>query len=151
MSATYDPTTIHRVLVVTAAAEPSLALRQAIRHRAETHDAQFRLVVLNPARAEVHLLHPERHDKAIEAEGILHAALPALEADAGRPVIGSVSVRHDPMDAIEETMFNEPIDEILIDVPTHRLSSLLHQDLEHRLAHLRIPVVTLRHEHLSTS
>ena len=29
---------------------------------------QFRLVVLNPARAELHLLHPERHDKAAEAE-----------------------------------------------------------------------------------
>jgi hypothetical protein len=151
MPAPYDRTTIHRVLVVTAAAEPSPSLREAIRHRAETHDAQFRLVVLNPARAEVHLLHPERHDKAIEAEGVLHAALPALEADAGRPVIGSVSVRHDPMDAIEETMFNEPIDEILIDLPTHRLSSLLHQDLVHRLAHLRIPVVTVRHEHRSTS
>jgi hypothetical protein len=51
------------------------------------------------------------------------------------------------MDAIEETMHNEPVDEILIDVPTHRLSSLLHQDLEHRLGHLHIPVVTVRHEH----
>src|SRR5689334_23452461 len=140
------PTT-HRVLVVTAAAEPSPSLREAIRHRAETHDAKFRLVVINPARAEVHLLHPERHDKAVEAEAVLLAALPTLEADAGGAVIGSVSVRHDPMDAIEETMFNEPVDEILIDVPPHRLSSLLHQDLEHRLAHLQIPVLTVRHEH----
>ena len=44
---------------------------------------------------------------------VLRAALPTLEADAGGEVIGSVSVRHDPMDAIEETMFNEPVDEIL--------------------------------------
>lgn len=144
---TYDPTEIHRVLVVTDAAEPSPSLREAIRHRAETHDAQFRLVVINPARAEVHLLHPERHDKAVEAERVLRAALPTIEADAGGTVIGSVSVRHDPMDAIEETMFNEPVDEILVDVPPHRLSSLLHQDLEHRLAHLQIPVLTVRHEH----
>src|SRR3954452_24241052 len=122
---TNTPTPTHRVLVVTDAAEPSPSLREAIRHRALTHDARFRLVVLNPARAELHLLHPERHDKAVEAEEILRTALPALQADAGAPVIGSVSVRHDPMDAIEETMFNEPIDEILIDVPTHRLSSLL--------------------------
>jgi hypothetical protein len=50
------------------------------------------------------------------------------------------------MDAIEETMFNEPVDELLIDVPQHRLSSLLHQDLEHRLARLHIPVVTVRHD-----
>ena len=151
MSATqdqgYDPTSIHRVLVVTDAAEPSPSLREAIRHRAETHDAQFRLVVTNPARAEIHLVHPERHDKAVEAEAVLREALPTLEADAGGVVIGSVSVRHDPMDAIEETLYNEPVDEILIDVPTHRLTSLLHQDLEHRLRHLDIPVVTVRHDH----
>jgi hypothetical protein len=144
---TYHPTSLHRVLVVTDAAEPSPSLREAIRHRAETHDAQFRLMVLNPALAEVHLFHPERHDKALQAEQVLRAAIPAIEADAGAEVIGSVSVRHDPMDAIEETMFNEPIDEILIDVPTHRLSSRLHQDLEHRLAHLHIPVITIRHDH----
>ena len=145
----YDPAPIHRVLVITDAAEPSPSLREAIRHRAETHDAQFRLVVINPARAEVHLFHPERHDKAREAERTLRTALPTLEADAGGPVIGSVSVRHDPMDAIEETMYNEPIDEILIDVPTHHLTSLLHQDLEHRLAHLHIPMTTIRHDHQS--
>jgi hypothetical protein len=139
----------HRVLVVTDAADPSPSLREAIRHRAETHDAQFRLVVINPARAEVHLLHPERHDRAHEAEVVLRSALPTLAADAGGPVIGSVSVRHDPMDAIEETTFNEPVDEIIIDVPTHHLASVLHQDLEHRLAHLHVPVVTIRHAHES--
>jgi len=138
---------VHRVLVVTDAAEPTPSLTDAIRHRAETHDAQFRLVVLNPARAEVHLLHPERHEKATEAEGVLRAALPTLADAAGAAVIGSVSVRHDPMDAIEETLFSEPVDEILVDVPTHRLASLLHQDLEHRLAHLGIPVVAIRHDH----
>src|SRR3954465_13868877 len=144
---TNTPTPTHRVLVVTDAAEPSPSLLEAIRHRAETHDARFRLVVLNPSRAEVHLLHPERHDKAIEAEEILRAAIPAIEAAADAQVIGSVSVRHDPMDAIEETMYNEPIDEILIDVPTHRLSSFLHQDLEHRLAPSPLPAGAVPHRH----
>jgi hypothetical protein len=142
-----DELVLHRVLVVTDTAEPSPSLTDAVRHRAESHDAQFRLVVLNPARAELHLLHPERHDRALEAEAVLLTTVPRLEEVAGAQVIGSVSVRHDPMDAIEETLFNEPIDEILIDVPMHRLSSFLHQDLEHRLAHLRIPVTTIRHEH----
>ncbi len=137
---------VHRVLVVTDVAEPSPSLTEAIRQRAQSNDAQFRLVVLNPARAELHLLHPERHDKAAEAEAALRVALPGLSDAAGSPVIGSVSVRHDPMDAVEETIFNEPIDEILIDVPKHRLSSFLHQDLEHRLHHLRIPVVSIRHD-----
>jgi hypothetical protein len=147
---TSEPTivrgSIRRVLVVTDAAVPSPSLTEAIRHRAESHDAQFRLVVLNPARAEMHLLHPERHDKASQAEAVLRAAIPQVESAADAPVIGSVSVRHDPMDAIEETLFNEPVDEILIDVPTHRLSSSLHQDLERRLAHFHIPVVTIRHD-----
>jgi hypothetical protein len=139
-------TRTHRVLVVTDAAEPSLSLLDAIRHRAENCDAQFRLVVLNPARAELHLLHPERHDKAAEAESILRAALPQLELAADAPVIGSVSVRHDPMDAIEEILFAEPVDEIILDVPGHHLSSWLHQGLEHRLTHYHTAVVAIRHE-----
>ena len=60
------------------------------------------------------------------------------------PVIGSVSVRHDPMDAIEEVLFNESVDEILLDIRLTGLSSWLHQDLEHRLAHFGVPVTTIR-------
>ena len=135
----------HRVLVVTDTAEPSPSLREAIRHRAENGEVKFRLMVLNPARAELHLLHPERHDKAAEAERVLRSALPQLELAAHAPVIGSVSVRHDPMDAIEEVLFSEPVDEIILDVPSHHLSSWLHQDLEHRLAHFHTPVTTIRH------
>jgi hypothetical protein len=71
--------------------------------------------------------------------------MPRLTDAAGGPVIGSVSVRHDPMDAIEEVLFSEPIDEILVDVPPHHLTALLHQDLEHRLGHFGIPVVNVRH------
>lgn len=134
-----------RVLIVTDATEPSPSLRDEIRKRAQTGGVQFRFVVLNPARAELHLLHPERHDKAVEAEQVLRASLPALEAEAGSHVIASVSVRHDPMDAVEEILFNEPVDEILVDVAGHRLSTFLHQDLEHRLAHFHVPVVTIRH------
>ena len=142
---TDETPTTHRVLVVTDAAEPTKSLRDAVRHRAEAGDAQFRLVVLNPARAELHPLHPERRDQALAAEVALRSALPRLELSVHAPVIGSVSVRHDPMDAIEEVLFNEPVDEILLDVPPHRLSSWLHQDLEHRLAHFEIPVTTIRH------
>ena len=112
-----------RILVVTDKAHPTAALLAAIRHRANTGDVQFRPIVLNPAAAEVHLLHPERHDKAREAEYVLLRALPDLETAAGGPVIGSVSVRHDPMDAIEETILGEPVDEITLAVPEHRPGS----------------------------
>ena len=136
-----------RVLIVTDTADPSPSLEDAIRERADRSEVQFRLVVLNPARAELHLLHPERHDKATEAERVLRSALPRLELAAHAPIIGSVSVRHDPMDAIEEIVFGEPVDEIVLDVPTHPLSSRFHQDLEHRLAHLGTPVSSLPREH----
>ena len=133
----------HRVLVVTDTAEPSPSLRDAIRHRAETGDVKFRLIVLNPARAELHLLHPERHDKAAEAESVLRSALPQLELAARAPVIGSVSVRHDPMDAIEEVLFSEPVDEIILALEPHGRARRLHQDLPRRLHHFGIPVTVL--------
>ena len=122
---------------------PTAEVTQAIRDRTQTGDVQFRLVVLNPARAEVHFLHPERHDKAAKAEETLREVVPALEQATGAHVIGSVSIRHDPMDAIEETLFSEPIDEIMLAVPVHRLARLTHQDLEHRLAHFGIPIVVV--------
>jgi len=134
---------IRRILVVTDHAEPTPELISTIRKRAEAGDVQFRVVVLNPARAEVHLLHPERHDKAVEAEQVLRRALPDLESAAGGPIIGSVSVRHDPMDAIEEVIFSEPVDEVLVAVPTHHLATVLHQDLQHRLKHFDLPVTAV--------
>lgn len=133
-----------RVLVVTDHAMPTQALLTAIRRRAAEGSAQFRVIVLNPAQAELHLFHPERHDKARTAEEVLLDALPDLEEAAGGPIIGSVSVRHDPMDAIEHTIFNEPIDEIILDVPGHELATRLHQDLPHRLEHHHIPVTAIR-------
>lgn len=133
-----------RILVVTDHADPSEALLEAITHRAETGDVQFRIVVPNPARAELHLLHPERHDKAHEAEQVLRQAQPLLERAAGGPVIGTVSVRNDPMDAIEETIFSEPVEEIMLSVDPHGLSTRLHQDLAHRLQHLGLPVTVVR-------
>src|SRR3954452_16590479 len=132
-----------RVLVVTDHADPSDALLEAITHRAEAGEVRFRIVVPNPARAELHLLHPERHDKAHEAELVLRQALPLLERAAGGPLIGTVSVRNDPMDAIEETIFTEPIDEIMLAVAAHKLATRLHQDPPHRLQHLGLPVTVV--------
>jgi hypothetical protein len=133
-----------RILVVTDNADPTPGLLAAIGRRAQEGDVQFRIIVLNPARAELHLLHPERHDKASEAEEVLRRALPALEGAAGGPVIGSVSVRHDPMDAIEETIYSEPIDEIMLaPLPVHHVSTWLHQDLQHRLSPHDIPITVV--------
>jgi hypothetical protein len=132
-----------RVLIVTDHAEPTPELLEAIQRRAAQTATQFRVVVPNPARAEVHLLHPERHDKAAEAEGVLRGALPELERAAGGHVVGSVSVQHDPMDTVEHVLHAEPIDEIMLAVHEHALTARLHQDLQHRLGHLGVPVTVV--------
>jgi hypothetical protein len=132
-----------RILVVTDKPDPDARLIRLISQRAERGQVQLRVVVPNPARAELRLLHPERHDKADEAEHVLHKALPELELTAGGPVIGSVSVRNDPMDAIEEILFSEPIDEIILAVASHGFSTRFHQDLPHRLQHFGIPLTVL--------
>jgi hypothetical protein len=135
---------VARVLVVTDHAEPTEELMAAMSARAERSPAQFRVLVPNPARAEVHLLHPERHEQAAVAEQVLRSALPMLEKAAGGHVVGSVSVQHDAMDAIENICFAEPVDEIMLAVTEHGLSVRLHQDLGHRLGHLGIPVSVIR-------
>lgn len=134
-----------RILIVTDTPEPSPELLEAIRRRTAQSPAQFRVVVTNPARAEVHLLHPERHDKAAAAEQMLRAALPELERAAGGHVVGSVSVQHDPMDTLEHVLHAEPIDEIVLAVHEHALTVRLHQDLQHRLGHLSVPVTVVGH------
>ena len=132
-----------RVLVLTDQADPTAALLEAVERRAQSGDVQFRVVVLNPARAELHPLHPERHDLATAAEEVLHRTNPLFEQAAGGRVIASVSVRHDPMDAIEETIFNEPVNEIILSVPQHTVATRLHQDLPHRLKHFGMPVTVV--------
>jgi hypothetical protein len=132
-----------RVLVVSDKTAATPELLAAMRDRATRGPVQFRLLVPNPAHAEAHLLHPERHDKAAEAERVLRRALPAFEEAAGGHIIGSVSIRHDPYDAIEETMLSEPVDEIILSLAPHEVSRWLHLDLPHRLAHLELPLTTV--------
>jgi hypothetical protein len=134
-----------RVLVVSDHTSATPELLEAIRQRAARGAAQFRVLVPNPAHAEAHLLHPERHDKAAAAEEVLRSGIGAFEEAAGGHVIGSVSIRHDPYDAIEELMLDEPVDEIIVSVVPHGEHRWLHMDLAHRLPHLGLPVTTVDH------
>jgi len=135
-----------RILILEEEATVTPDLLETIEARASRGPTQFRVVVPNPASAEIHLLHPERHERAAEAEQTLRAAMPQIEAAAGGAVIGTVSVRHDPMDAIEDVLFNEPIDEIILSVTTHTVARWLHQDLQIRLKHHGLPVTTIQPE-----
>jgi uncharacterized membrane-anchored protein len=130
------------VLVVTDRIAVSPELIRAIRERAARGEIQVRLLVPNPARAEWHPAHPERHAKADAARRVLDQTLPELERAAGVPIEGTVSTRHDPLDAIEELLHDEPVDELIVGTTPHHIEGWLHVDLPHRAAHLGLPVTT---------
>ncbi|WP_211233184.1 COG4705 family protein [Solirubrobacter soli] len=131
------------VLVVSDRIAVSPDLIAAIRARAARDEIQVRLLVPNPAPAEWHPTHPDRHVKAEEARGVLRETLPTLREAAGVDVDGFVSTRHDPMDAIEEQLHDEPFDELILAVTPHHIEGWLHADLPHRAAHLGLPVTCI--------
>jgi hypothetical protein len=132
-----------RVLVLAVASQlTSLALIDAIEKRAVAGATAFHLVLPDPAEyAEVTA--GQRRESRARGEALLRQVLPRLSEAARLPVDGSVSTRHDPMDAIEEMLRQEPFDEILLAITHHRLTERLHLDLAHRVAHLGLPVTTV--------
>ena len=129
-----------RVLVVTDKTAVTPELLETIRTRADDRPVEVRLLVPNPAPAEWHPTHPERHAKAEAAQRVLERSLPELREAAGVPIDGFVSTRHDPMDAIEELLHDEPADELIVATTPHHVEGWLHVDLPHRAAHLGLPV-----------
>ena len=75
-----------RVLVVTDRTAVTPELLAAIRARAERGPIEVaRCSCPNPAPAEWHPTHPERHAKADAAQRVLEQTLPSLREAAGRP------------------------------------------------------------------
>src|SRR5437763_16071861 len=93
-----------RVLIVADADAVTPALLEAVRERVKRGPAEFRVLVPNPAPAEWHPFHPERRDNVVAAERVLLSALPRIQDAADGAVRGRVSVRHDPMAAVEEML-----------------------------------------------
>jgi uncharacterized membrane-anchored protein len=132
-----------RVLVVTDRIAAAPDLIEIVRARAADGPVDIRLLVPNPAPAEWHPRHPERRAKAAEAEHVLRQTLPALREAAGANVDGFVSTRHDPIDAIEEHLHDDDVDELILALPAQHLEGWLHVDLPHRVRHLGLPVTTV--------
>jgi hypothetical protein len=130
------------VLVVARTTAATPALLDAIRARAERGPARFHLLVPNPA-AHAELTEVERERHHVEGEHLLELALPLIDEAAGAQADGSVSARHDPMDAIEETLREGAFDEIIVSTLPHGVSRWLHADLPSRVAHLGLPVTTI--------
>jgi hypothetical protein len=136
-----------RVLLVTDHVEPTPAVLDALCARTARGPVGVRVIVPNPAAAEWHPLHPERHVKAAEARDALARTLPIVEASCGVEAEGFVAVAHDPMDAIEQSLREDRFDEIMVAMAHHGgLTRRLHLDLPHRLAHLHVPVTVIEDE-----
>jgi hypothetical protein len=132
-----------RVLIVAASGEwATPALLEAVRRRAASGPAEFHVVLPDPAQ-HAELTDRQRRRSRRRGMAVLHDALRLLTEAAGTTVNGSVSGRHDPMDAVEETLQTEHVDEIILATVHHRVSERLHVDLPRRMAHLGLPVTTV--------
>jgi uncharacterized membrane-anchored protein len=130
------------VLVVAHKTAATPALLDAIRGRAAYGPARFHLLVPNPA-GHAELTEAERREKHAVGEHVLALALPLIDEASGHAADGSVSVRHDPMDAIEETIQAGEFHEIILSTLPRSVSRWLHLDLPHRVAHLGLPLTTV--------
>jgi uncharacterized membrane-anchored protein len=130
------------ILVVAHKTAATPTLLDAIRARASLGPARFCLLVPNPAE-HAELSEAERRQKHLEGEHVLALALPLIDEAAGGEVGGTVSVRHDPMDAIEETLQAGSFHEIILSTLPRSVSRWLHVDLPHRVAHFGLPVTTV--------
>src|SRR5690349_6247786 len=131
-----------QVLVVASKTAATPQLLAAVRERAERSAATFHLLVPNPApHAEISDAERRRHHE--DAEHVLALALPILQDAAGGPVTGSVSPRHDPMDAIEETVHDGDVHEVIISTLPRHVSRWLHAGIPERVRHLGLPVTTV--------
>ncbi|MEA2218807.1 MAG: hypothetical protein QOJ35_1433 [Solirubrobacteraceae bacterium] len=136
-----DSISAAHVLVVAHRTATTPALLEAIRERAERGPVFFHLLVPNPS--SVDWPQARVREAMIEGERVLARAIPVIEAAAHRPTDGSVSIRHDPMDAIEETLYAGDFDEIILSTLPRGLSRWLHMDLPRRVAHLGLPLTTV--------
>jgi hypothetical protein len=138
-----EPSSTAKVLVVAHKTAATPALLAAVAERAARGPARFHLLVPNPAH-HAEMSAAERRHHVTEGEHVLALALPLYEeAGAGSPIDGSVSTRHDPMDAIEETLHDADFDEIIVSTLPRHVSRWLHLDLPHRLAHFGLPVTAV--------
>ncbi len=130
------------ILVVAHQTATTPELLAAIRGRAAQGSASFHLLVPNVA-LHAEMTEAERAQHHADAERVLALALPEFEHAAGVPVHGSVSLRHDPMDAVEEALRSARFDEIILSTLPHGISRWLHVDLPRRIGALGLPLTTI--------
>lgn len=137
-----SPAAAAQVLVVAENTAVTPELADAIRARAQRGRVSFHLLLTNPA-AHAELTEHERARHHEDGERVLALTLPFVERLVGGPVSGAVSIRHDPMDAIEEALSEGEVHELILSVAPHGLTRWLHIDLAHRVQRFGLPVTTV--------
>ena len=130
------------VLVVAHETAATPALVDAIRARIARGPARFHLLIPNLAE-HAELTESERQHRHADGERMLALALPVIQDAAAGAAEGSVSYRHDPMDAVEEALHDGDYHEVILSTLPHSVSRWMHVDLPHRVAHLGLPVTTV--------
>ncbi|HEV8103655.1 MAG TPA: hypothetical protein VGP69_07970 [Gaiellaceae bacterium] len=132
-----------QILIVAHRTAATPRLLEAVRTRVGLGGpVRFHLLVPNPAEhAEV--TDGERRHRHAEGEQVLAVALPLIEEASGGGAEGSVSTRHDPMDAIEEALHDGEFHEIILSTLPKSVSRWLHADLPRRVSTLGLPVTTV--------
>jgi uncharacterized membrane-anchored protein len=123
------------VLVVLNKVAPTAALIEAVRRRAESGEADFRVLVPNPDNLGFDHGDPDSPDGV----DLLAAALPSLRAATGGQVSGRVANSPNAYDDIVEELEAGTYTEIIIETPPAHLSHWLHVDLPQRVAQLGLP------------
>jgi hypothetical protein len=96
------------------------------------------------AAAHAEFSDAERRRHHVDAEHVLELALPLLEQAAGSAVEGSVSPRHDPVDAIEEALNSGgDFQEVILSTLPRHVSSWVHARVPERIAHHGLEVHTV--------
>jgi hypothetical protein len=129
-----------RLLLVANRTATNAKLCEVVEERARAAPGPVRVHLLVPAmpRGLHWAVDPEVTGRE-EARGQLKAALPPLSAAAGCPVTGEVGDA-DPFAAIQDALFREPFDEIIISTLPRRVSRWLRQDLPSKARALGPPV-----------
>jgi hypothetical protein len=129
-----------RLLLVANRTATNSKLCEAVEDRVRQARGAVRVHLLVPAmpRGLHWAVDPEVTGRE-EARGQLKAALPALSAAAGCPVTGEVGDA-DPFAAIQDAIFREQFDEIIISTLPRRMSRWLKQDLPSKARALGLPV-----------
>jgi hypothetical protein len=135
----YAPVVTHADVLVVAHETATPALLDAVRARATQGAVRFHLLIANPSE-HAELTEKERARQHRAGEEALSSALPLVEDAARGAATGSVSYRHDPMDAIEEALNGGGFHEVIVSTRPHHLAHWLHVDLPERLHHLGLRV-----------